>query len=179
MRKEMIALLTMNEADAFIAGAISGAITDPISHRALTHAKLYYDEIRKNHSDVERIANNTGFPKDQIMLIKNYLFMDVHELEDGIHRFDFSFEIAESWRRLAFDPNHIQKHDLTLLNHELMEMRLVVNEGLSQDEAHVITSQKYNYSEESSEYYAELHMRLNREDDAISGAIRYLGSNTH
>ena len=164
--------------DAFIAGAISGAITDPISKRALDHAKRYYEEIRKNHSDVQKISNNTGFTRYQVMLVKNYLFLDVHELDDGIHRFDSSFEIAESWRRLAFDPEHIQPHDLTLIRHELMEMRLV-NEGLTQDEAHTITSRTYNYSKESSEYYDSLNVKVGRKESGISGVITYLGSNTH
>ena len=89
------------------AGGIAGAITDPLSPRALAHAKMYYEEIRSIHSDVQKIAENTGFTKHQIMLVRNYLFVDEHELEDGIRRFDESFEIAESWRRLAFDPKNI------------------------------------------------------------------------
>ena len=63
------------------------------------------------------------------MLVKNYLFIDVHKLDGGIRRFDASFEIAESWRRMAFDPENIKSHDLTLLRHELMELRLV-SEGI-------------------------------------------------
>ena len=164
--------------DIQIAGGISGAITDPLSKRATEHAKLYYEEIRKNHSDVKRIAENTGFSADQIMLVKNYLFLDVHELDDGIRRFDVSFEIAESWRRLAFDPNQIKPHDLTLLNHELMELRLV-SEGIPQDEAHVITSRKYNYSRESFDYYQSLSMDFKHSEGIISGAITMLQRNTH
>ena len=59
--------------------------------------------------------------------------MNVHRLGDVEQRFDVSFEIAESWRRLAFDSDNIKLHDLTLLHHALMEMRLV-NEGLEQYE---------------------------------------------
>ena len=164
--------------DVLVSGGISGAITDPFSKRAVAHAKLYYEEIRKNHSDVKKIAKNTGFTQDQIMLVKNYLFLDVHELYDGIRRFDVSFEIAESWRRLAFDPKSIKNHDLTLLNHELMELRLV-SEGVSQEEAHVITSRKYNYSQESYDYYQSLQMTIGHEEGTVTGAITMLQGNTH
>ena len=109
--------------------------------------------------------------------------MDVHGLGDVEQRFDASFEIAESWRRLAFDPDNIKPHDLTLLNHELMEMRLV-NEGLEQDEAHSITSRKYNYALECFEFYEELRTKdsknpKNMMHNMISGGITLLQWNTH
>lgn len=163
--------------DVSISGAISGGISDPGSKQATAHAKLYYEEIRKNHSDIEKIADHTGYTKDQIMLIKNYLFLDVHELQDGVRRFDVSFEIAESWRRLAFDPKNIKPHDLTLLNHELMELKLV-SEGVPQDEAHMITSRKYNYSKESYEYYESMQIKVDHAN-IVSGAITMLQGNTH
>lgn len=93
-----------------ISGGISGAITNPDSDEASDHAELYYKEIRKMNTDVIKIVENTDFTYSQILLIKNYLFMDVHEI-DGEHKlFDACFEIAESWRRLAFDKeqfNHM------------------------------------------------------------------------
>lgn len=155
---------------------IAGGITDPLSERALNHAELYYEEIRKSHSDVKKIAENTGFTYDQVLLVKNYLFMDVHRLGDVEQRFDASFEIAESWRRLAYDPDNIKHHDLTLLHHELMEMRLV-NEGLEQDEAHLITSRKYNYALECFEFYEGLRSKANK--NIISSGITLLQGNTH
>ena len=164
--------------EKLVAGAITGGITDTNSTQALKHAAMYYEEIRKNHADVKKIAENTEFTYDQVMLVKNYLFLDVHDLGDGVHRFDESFEISESWRRLAFDPKHIQPHDITLLNHELMEMRLV-NEGLTQDEAHTIKSRKYDYSKESAAYYEEMKVLVEHGDGMVSGAISYLGRNTH
>ena len=98
-----------------ISGGISGAITDPFSDEAIAHAEMYYETIRKSKTDVERIAQNTGMERSTILLIKNYLFNDEHELMNGYHKFDPDFYIAESWRRLAFDANNIQEHDLLLL----------------------------------------------------------------
>lgn len=138
-----------------ISGGISGAITDPYSDEADIHAKMYYEEIRHNHADVKKIAENTGFTVDQILMIKNFLFIDVHDLEGKIRRFDESFGIAESWRRLAFDPEHIQYHDLTLLKHELYERKLMLS-GKTQEEAHTIASKKYDYTKEMTLFYEQL-----------------------
>ena len=161
-----------------ISGGISGAISDPSSTRALLHAEKYYEEIRKNHSDVKRIAKNTGYRVEQILMIKHYLFLDEHELDGGYRRFDVSFEIAESWQRLAFDPEHIKPHDLTLIRHEMMEMRLV-NDGVPQDDAHTLTSRQYDYSRESAEYYKAIQKKIEHRDGQVSGALTMLGGNTH
>ena len=117
---------------------------------------MFYEEIRKNHSDVMRIAQNTGFSVDDVLHVKNFIFIDVHFLEDGeIKRFDESFPIAESWRRLAFEPKLIQKHDITLLEHEIYERKLMAK-GYSQQEAHIKASEKYNYPKEVAEFYESL-----------------------
>lgn len=132
---------------------VSGAITDLFSKKADDHAKLYYKEIRKQTTDVDRIAENTGYDKDLIKDIKKYLFEDKHDIDGEIRRFDPDFAIAQSWQRLA--QNKIEDHDLTLIKHEIMERKLIAK-GLTQKEAHEITSKKYNYKKESSEYYAKV-----------------------
>lgn len=132
---------------------ICGAITEPLSDRAQKHADMYYEEIRKRTSDVQAIARNTDYTVAQIAKIKNYLFYEQHDLEDGYKRFDPSFEIATSWQRLI--DNKILPHDLTLLQHELMELDLVAN-GMSQDNAHNFAEHKYNYGKESNDYYDKI-----------------------
>ena len=56
-----------NEKDMITAGGITGGITDPSSLRALSHAEMYYEEIRKNHADVQRIAKNTGLDRKSVV----------------------------------------------------------------------------------------------------------------
>lgn len=143
--------------DVIISGGISGAITDPYSERAVEHAKRFYEEIRNNksHSDVVRIAENTGYSFEQILQIKNYLFVNEHLIDGKVRRFVPNFEIAQSWQRLAYDPDHILPHDRTLLKHEIREMELI-NQGYSQSTAHDITEMDYNYRAESIEYYTSL-----------------------
>lgn len=152
--KERIELSEINYA---ISGGISGAITDVDSPRARKYAESEYGSIRKRKVDVKRIAKNTGYSEKQIEEIKNYLFIDKHNLGDGeTRRFDPSFEIAQSWNRLM--RGNAEKHDLTLIKHEIYEKQLI-SKGLSQDEAHKITSIKYNYRKESGEYYVKIKKR--------------------
>lgn len=164
--EELMALVTENTVDNTlengynkISGGISGAITNTLSDKAERHAELRYEFIRNNKYDVEKIAKNTGYSVAQIQSIKNYLFIDKHDLGDKIDRFVPDFCIAQSWDRLT--TGKIEKHDLILLKHEIMEQELIEN-GLTQDEAHKITSQKYNYQKEAEEFYDKLKERKKR-----------------
>ncbi|MBQ9119248.1 MAG: hypothetical protein IJY09_04205 [Lachnospiraceae bacterium] len=155
-----------------------GAITNTGSEEAIKHAEMYYREIRSFTTDVQRISNNTEFSYEQILLVKNYLFMDKHVLEKGTEPryFDACFEIAESWQRLAGMASEIQPHDIVLIKHELMEMELVAK-GYSQEDAHIITNKLYNYTEDSDAYYYELSIKSGK-DSINSGAIRRRLDNT-
>jgi len=50
---------------------ISGGISNPNSKEASLHAKLYYEEIRHFTTDCARIAMNTDFTPEQILMVKN------------------------------------------------------------------------------------------------------------
>ena len=144
-----------NEDFLQICGAISGSITDPYSDQADKHAERYYSAIRKRKDDIEKIAANTKYTIEQVTDVKNYVFMEKHDLGDGdFDYFDPSCSMAQSWQRLI-DGKNIQPHDLTMMEHELMELTLV-NQGFSQNDAHNITSKQYNYRKESEEYYGKI-----------------------
>lgn len=147
------------ELELFISGGISGAtITDPYSERALNYAETQYEAIRKRKGDVEAIVKNLNgmCSYEEIQKIKNYLFIDEHILIDGVRRFDPSFEIARSWFRLSYDFENVQEHDITLIKHELYEMNLMAKNGWEQNKAHTVASIKYNYKQESKEFYDNL-----------------------
>lgn len=135
---------------------ISGA-NDPNSKKANKHAELYYESVRKMKTDYKKIALNIGIDEKEILRIKNYLFVDEIELLNGKKRFDPDYSISESWRRLAEGKN-IQLHDMTLIKHEMYERELMKT-GLTQDEAHKLTSKKYNYDKEVDKYYAKINKR--------------------
>ena len=151
---------------------ISGAITDVDSAEAVKHAEMYYEEIRHMTNDVEKISKNTGFNVDSIRMVKNYLFINEHELNGEIRRFDPYFPIAESWERMAIFPDEIKHHDITLLNHELTEIKYV-SMGYSQEDAHIKASSFYNYSHESLQYYESIDKKQNKEEDIDDSRSRY------
>lgn len=164
------------------AGIITGGITDPYSDEALDHAELYYESLRRRKpTDVEVIASRTQFTVEQVLLVRNYLFVNEHDLEDGYRRFDCSFEIAQSWQRLSDINMQIESHDITLIKHELLEIRLV-QDGFSQRAAHEIASLQFNYTEESFLYYSSRANETASSSTDIninSGAIRKLSHTTH
>lgn len=142
------------ESGKIISGGISGAIS-PQSKRAGKHAEQYYESVRHMTTDVSKIAKNTGYSEEFIKTIKNFIFIDEHDLGDGrISRFEPNFEMAQTWQRLI-DGRNIQSHDLTLLKHEEMERRLI-SQGYSQDEAHILASKEYNYAKEAAEFYGKI-----------------------
>lgn len=159
----------------YLSGGISGAISDPLSIEAQEHASIYYEEIRHRTDDIAKIASFTGYTPEQILKVKNYLFLETHILETGIKRFDPSFEIAESWQRLSDMQPYVQPHDLLLIKHELMEMELITK-GISQADAHRQTCLKYNYPKETNLFYDKLqrekHARLGK-GEIISGGISH------
>lgn len=132
---------------------VSGAL-DPSSKKASKHAEQYYESVRKMKTDYKKIALNTGLDANEIKRIKNYLFVNEHKLITGKKRFDPDYMIAESWRRLI-EGKGIQPHDLTMLNHEILEHKLVLS-GLSQDDAHKLATERYNYNKEAIEYHAKI-----------------------
>ena len=116
---------------------------------------MYYESIRKRTDDVSKIAVNTGFDIVDIAAVKEFIFLEKHDLGREKPEFFFpNFSMAVSWQRLI-EVKDIQPHDITMLNHEIMELGLI-KAGYTQDEAHKITSKKYNYKKECEQYYAEI-----------------------
>ena len=150
-----------------ISGATSGAI-NPSSETGNEKAEKLYDVIRKSSEDVGQITSNLesvapdmNVSREDVDRIKHYLFLDTHELSDGNRTFDPDTDIADSWRRLAGGAREVLPHDITMIRHELFEMSLV-DSGMSQEEAHKIAQQKYNYRKECAEYHGQAHKRKMR-----------------
>ena len=129
-----------------LSGGIYGAL-DPNSKRAEEHAERYYGLVRSMKSDIQRIAQNTGFRKEDIQQIKEHVFLNDHDLGvNGIRPFYASYEMSQSWQRLI-DGKNIKPQDITLLNHEFLES-VFMKDGLKYDEAHTKAEKIYNYEKE-------------------------------
>jgi hypothetical protein len=133
----------------------SGAIKRADFTRMETHAKMFYEEIRKRKTDINTIAENTDFSVEDVEKIKNHIFFNKYDLSDGYGRFYESYDQAVSWQNLILGGKRIREMDIILLRHELMEYNLMNHEGLSYNEAHKIAEEKYNYSK----YVKELNLR--------------------
>ncbi len=134
-------------------GAISGA-RNPYGDAAKAHAEKYYGLVRSMKTDVSKISAATGYSEEQIQEIKNFIFLEKHDLGGPEpEHFAPDYMMAESWRRLI--DGKPEGHDLTLLRHEIMEKELI-QKGYSQDDAHRQTSAKYNYDKEATEFYGKI-----------------------
>ncbi|HFU3983282.1 TPA: minor capsid protein [Streptococcus suis] len=139
-------------------GAIYGAWNaknDPDEIHRKKHAEQYYESVRNRSTvrEVTRIAKHTGFAERDVQAIYDHVFENYYELEGGSKRFDPDYDMAQSWDRL-FSGKGIQKHDITLLHHELMESKLMA-EGMDYDTAHKITQKKYDYLSELIKWQIE------------------------
>ena len=122
----------------------SGGITYEDAPEAVRHVEIYYAAVRKMRTDAKKIAKNTGWPKKDIADIKAYVFVDEHEIYGAVRRFDPSYEMAQSWQRLI-DGKDIKEQDIVLLQHELMELRLL-KAGVPLSEAHQQASNAFDFA---------------------------------
>ena len=137
-------------------GAINGALNDkndPYEEKRNRHAELYYESVRKRNKEIElkSILNNISNYKltknlqlEDIEKIYNHIFINEYDLLRGYDRFDPSYDMAQSWQRLREGKN-IFEHDLIMLLHERMEYDFMNLYGMKYDEAHALTSRKYDY----------------------------------
>lgn len=73
--------------------------------------------------------------------------------------------------------DYVQPHDLLLIPHERMEASLV-DDGMSQYDAHLETCKTYNYPKETEKFYEELqtkkHTKIGK-GKIVSGGITHQG----
>lgn len=123
---------------------ISGAL-DSSGNHALTHAKKYYNSVRKMTTDCKTIAQRTDFSLSFVEIVKKHLFLAMHDLGgDEPECFYPDYDIAQSWQRLSTKNAEILPHDLILLLHEYAEQEYMLC-GLPQREAYDKANEKYNY----------------------------------
>ncbi|MCD8026032.1 MAG: hypothetical protein LUF33_03645 [Clostridiales bacterium] len=123
-------------------GATSGAL-NPYSKAANEHAEKYYESVRHMTNDTKKISEATAISQDKIDKIKNHVFVKEHDLIGGHPRFTPSYDMAQSWQRLI--SGNFEEKDIILLKHEYAELRYM-EKGLSQNEAHIKASNRYNYA---------------------------------
>lgn len=139
-------------------GALSGAWNndnDPYYREREKIAKELYKEIgnRKKIYEVKAVSKNSGLPKKDVERVYDHIFVREHLFSDGsIKKFDPDYYMAHSWQRLREGKN-IQKHDLTMLYHELEEEKIMGSSlEIVYEKAHEKAEAKYNYHKDLLEY---------------------------
>ena len=143
-----------------ICGARIGHI---LSIEAQELAERLYEQFRKR-DDIETVARNSGFNYEQIQLIKDYVFYEVHRnSKDELVRFAATYDMAESWRRLSeHKGKNIKPHDILMLHHEALEIAiLLTTPNCTQIQAHAMAEQKFNYKQAADAYYISLGIGVN------------------
>lgn len=116
--------------------------------------KLYTQIVnRKKAYEIKAVAKNSGFSVEDVEKIYNHVFIRKHLFIDGkIKRFDPDYYMAHSWLRLREGKN-IQKHDMTMLYHELAEENIMKDSlEISYEPVHEEVQKTYNYQRELLEY---------------------------
>lgn len=143
-----------------ICGARIGHI---LSIEAQELAERLYEQFRKR-DDIETVARNSGFNYEQIQLIKDYVFYEVHRnSKDELVRFAATYDMAESWRRLSeHSGKNIKPHDILMLHHEALEIAiLLTTPNCTQMQAHAMAEQKFNYKQAADAYDISLGIGVN------------------
>jgi hypothetical protein len=115
------------------------------------YANTYYDSIRnrKNPTDIDKIAANSGLSQKDIRSIRDHLFIKEHDLGEGDYgRFSSNWQIAQAWQRMeqGWAGNEMEQYkaaDILLLNHEREELTQMSKHGYNALQAHEIAESKY------------------------------------
>ena len=139
-------------------GALNGAWNnenDPNYKKRDEIAKALYAQItnRKKSFEIKQVAKNSGFTEEEVSNIYEHVFIRKHKFRSGeIKKFDPDYYMAHSWLRLR-QGKDIQKHDITMLNHELAEEKEMQDSlDVIYEDSHERVQKIYNYQKELLEY---------------------------
>lgn len=146
------------EAKTNNSGALNGAWNnenDPNCKKRDEIAKALYAQItnRKKSYEIKQVAKNSGFTEEEVSNIYEHVFIRKHKFRSGeIKKFDPDYYMAHSWLRLR-QGKDIQKHDITMLNHELAEEKEMQDSlDVIYEDSHERVQKIYNYQKELLEY---------------------------
>ncbi len=104
-------------------------------------SKEYRKISRRN--DVDVIAKNSGFKKEDIQQIKRHIFYNKHKKYDGYGMLYPDYDMAVAWNRI-YNGNP-KDRDILLLKHELLESSLEKEYNLTIAEAHKRAKKVYDW----------------------------------
>ena len=112
-----------------------------------------YEKIRQDKDDVEKIAKNLSMDAERIRMLKQYLFFEGNR--GGILKnIEPDLDVAESWNRIANEPENIQIHDRILIDNAIMEFSLIMLE-VSETAREEVSAKNFAYYKQLVGYYEE------------------------
>lgn len=132
-------------------GDTGGKAEDYLKH--VDDAIEYYEKIRKRNDDIEIISKNTKFSYNDVLAVKNHVFINNHILDCGENRFYPSYDMAIAWQRLI--NGEYEERDILLLNHELLESKVEKAYNLTYREAHNIADKQYPWDATIKKIFGE------------------------
>lgn len=139
-------------------GAVYNYKNDPDGSKRQEIAEKMYTQTRNRNPEYEikAVAKNSGMSVGEIKKVYNHIYVNKHLFKDGtIHTFEPDYEMAQSWQRLRNNAN-IQKHDITLLRHELEEYNIMRESlDIEYERVHNEVVKTYNYQKELIQYLKE------------------------
>lgn len=90
-------------------------------------AEEFYEQMRRTGGGVDEIAQNSGLSRGAVDRAYRHFFLDQHQLDDGLRRFDADPEIVNAWNRMR-NGTHTSA-DIDLVNHERFEAILMNRYG--------------------------------------------------
>lgn len=137
---------TKKESRFVQAGAIAGGVYEDYIKEE-EKARLIYKEII--HAGKEAFTNsisaNTQFSRRFVGQVYDYVFIEKHQLDEGLQNFSPDIDMAHSFKRLM--SGEFKHADIILLRHEHLERALEKRYNLTIRQAHEITDKKYGYQE--------------------------------
>ena len=129
---------------------------DPFGKERQKIAADLYEQIKNRDKkyEIEAVAKHSGLSLDDVSRIHDHIFVRMHLLHEGsqVSTFDADYYMAHSWRRLR-DGKNIQKHDITMLKHELAEEKIMGKSlEIQYEKAHNEATKMYNYQKELLAY---------------------------
>ncbi|SHK70399.1 hypothetical protein SAMN02745136_03158 [Anaerocolumna jejuensis DSM 15929] len=142
------------KADSAFEAMSSGAVDDILSKISVEEyfrleelGESMYDSFRLMDDDYIKIAKNTDFSLEDLKDIKEHLFIKQHIFSDGsVRLFDANYWQAEAWDRLI--KGTPEPSDITLLNHELFELKYMRDNNVPYEIAHAKANELFNWSKE-------------------------------
>ena len=114
----------------------------------------FYEYVRKQDTDIKRIANAAKMSVQDVTQIKNHIFFNKHIMWDGSYALFYpQYDMAVAWQRLSTGtPNET---DLLLLKHELLESQYEKEYNLTADQAHRMATKTYDWDGMIFKLYGE------------------------